>query len=69
MMGYKNELCGWMMMGWQFHLDDYFNIVEVCSSVDSIPVYRGFYNCLIIVTLMKYNKQAQFLFPFHKDLI
>lgn len=49
------------MTGWQFHLDDYFNIAGAllkywfCTSV-----HRGFYNCLIIVTLIKYNKQAQF---------
>lgn len=58
------------VMGWQSHLDDYFNTAGVllnywfCTSV-----HRGFYNSLIIVTLMKYNKQAQLQFPFHTALI
>lgn len=57
-------------MGWQFHLDRCFNIAGAllkywfCTSIK-----RGFYNCLIIVTLMKSNKQAQFSFPFHVSLI
>lgn len=49
------------MMGWQFHLDDYFNIAGgLLKYWFCTGVHRGFCNCLIIVTLMKYNKQAQF---------
>lgn len=57
------------VMGWQGHSDDHFNTAGAllnywfCTSV-----HRGFYG-VFVVTLMKYNKQAQFQLPFHIALI
>lgn len=58
------------VMGWQSHLDDYFNTSGAflnywfCTNV-----HRDFYNSLTVIILMKYNKQVQFRFPFYITLI
>lgn len=58
------------MMGWQSHLDDYFNTAGALLNYwFCTNVHRDFYNSLTVVTLMKYNKQAQFQFPFYITLI